>query len=256
MRITAITHYNILMMRSPLLSWFQRIENQTLVGLCMGIGYGIGWPETTGWLTLPGDLFITLLKMIMLPLVLTTLLGAILLHTHHAMAKIGLLTAFYYVTTTLLAGIIGIGAFVLLGPDNAPVAAPAVTALQGPDKGLILEALAPGNPFSDAAQGRLLPLIVLTILLGLAFRQIPLDRRLFLSQFNDGLAQGMQVVTGWIIRLAPLGAFALVARYMALYGETLAANILWLMGVIAIAALIHGLVVLPLLAMEPGSVPG
>ena len=152
--------------------------------------------------------------------------------------------------------IIGIGAFVLLGPDNAPVAAPAVTALQGPDKGLILEALAPGNPFSDAAQGRLLPLIVLTILLGLAFRQIPLDRRLFLSQFNDGLAQGMQVVTGWIIRLAPLGAFALVARYMALYGETLAANILWLMGVIAIAALIHGLVVLPLLAMEPGSVPG
>jgi Na+/H+-dicarboxylate symporter len=69
--------------------------------------------------------------------------------------------------------------------------------------------LVPANPVKAAADGALLPLIVFTLLFGLALLTLPAERRTPVVAFFQGLGDAALTVVRWVLELAPIGVFAL-----------------------------------------------
>ena len=69
--------------------------------------------------------------------------------------------------------------------------------------------LVPTNPVRAAADGAMLPLIVFTVLFALAVTRLPEDGRALITGFFRAVGQAMLVVVHWILRLTPVGVFAL-----------------------------------------------
>jgi Na+/H+-dicarboxylate symporter len=97
--------------------------------------------------------------------------------------------------------------------------------------------LIPTNPVKAAADGSLLPLLVFTVLLGLALTRVPAESRAAVVAFFAGLGQAMMTLVGWVIRLAPLGVFALAAPLAARMGTSVAGALLSYIGLSAVLTL-------------------
>jgi proton glutamate symport protein len=75
----------------------------------------------------------------------------------------------------------------------------------------------PVNPFAAIAQGAILPMVLFLMLFALAITRLPPPTRAPLLAFFDSLQQAMMVLVGWVLQLAPVGAFTL-ALGMGLHG--------------------------------------
>jgi proton glutamate symport protein len=91
-----------------------------------------------------------------------------------------------------------------------------------PGLGQWVAGLAPSNVVRAAADGAMLPLIVFTVLFGLALRRIVPERRDAVLRVADGIGSAMLEIVRWLIALAPLGVFALVTPLAARLGLSLA----------------------------------
>ena len=91
-----------------------------------------------------------------------------------------------------------------------------------PGFGQWLAGLAPANVIRAAADGAMLPLIVFTLLFALALRRITPDRRDHVLRVFDGIGAAMLQIVRWLIALAPIGVFTLVAPTTARLGVSLA----------------------------------
>ena len=69
--------------------------------------------------------------------------------------------------------------------------------------------LVPANPVKAAADGALLPLIIFTLMFGLALLTLPLERRAPVVSFFQGLGDAALTVVRWVLQLAPVGVLAL-----------------------------------------------
>ena len=81
--------------------------------------------------------------------------------------------------------------------------------------------LVPSNAIRAAADGAMLPLIVFTVLFGFAARQVAAEQRLALTNFFGAVAGAMTVIVEWMIAVAPIGVFALIAAPAAASGASL-----------------------------------
>jgi Na+/H+-dicarboxylate symporter len=90
-----------------------------------------------------------------------------------------------------------------------------------PSFGQWLAGLAPANVICAAADGAMLPLIVFTLLFALALRRITPDRRDHVLRVFDGIGDAMLEIVRWLIALAPIGVFTLVASTSARLGASL-----------------------------------
>ena len=86
--------------------------------------------------------------------------------------------------------------------------------------------LIPANPIKAAADGAMLPLIIFTLAFGVALTRIATELRAPVVGFFSGLADAMMVLVGWVIALAPVGVFALVAPLAARMGVNAAGALL------------------------------
>jgi proton glutamate symport protein len=80
--------------------------------------------------------------------------------------------------------------------------------------------LVPTNPMRAAADGALLPLVIFTVLFGLASTGTAPDQREALVRFFRALSESMLTLVGWLIALAPLGVFALILPLAARMGAS------------------------------------
>ncbi len=94
--------------------------------------------------------------------------------------------------------IAGLGA---LGDGTSPAAPP-------PLREWLINVI-PTNPFGATAQGAILSMVVFVLLFALAMTRLPAERRAPLLAFFESVNQTMMVLVGWVLKLAPLGAFAL-----------------------------------------------
>lgn len=69
--------------------------------------------------------------------------------------------------------------------------------------------MVPSNPIKSAADGALLPLVVFSLALGFALKQVPAERRAPVVDACRGIADAMLVVVGWVVAAAPAGVLAL-----------------------------------------------
>ena len=200
------------------------------IGLVAGLVVGVvtemtGAPGLAAFVrgvTPLGTVFINLVRMVVIPLVATTLFtGIAALADPGRLGRIGAATmAFFWVTTFLG---IGIGMSVMhIGLWVAPVSTRLPTMEQAarelPTTLDFLLSLIPSNPFEAAANGALLPLIVFTALFAAAAGTLPEAPKRTLMNLAEAITGALITLVRWILWTAPVGVFALAAPVAARSG--------------------------------------
>ena len=222
-----------------------------------------------------GALFMNALKMIIIPLIVSSIIvGVAGIGGRHSLARMGGRTLLYYLTTSLFAILIGLFFVNLLAPGIVNgQAAQAVLGLdmeQGrmavakvnnhgvADIATVFLNMVPANVIAAAANGQLLGLIFFSILFGYFMTKIQEDYAEAQFNFWQGLFEVMMNITDLVMKFAPLGIFALVAKVIAgMEGHSLlglAETLSWFFLSVILALATHTFVTLPLLLKFVGRV--
>jgi len=234
--------------------------------------FGVPWVSVFDFF---GTLFLNALKMIIVPLVVSSIITGIAnVGGRAGLGRLGGKTLLYYMGTSLLAILVGLALVNLFAPgiiDGRPaldvlgldpeatreVSAKVEGRGAGDVAGVILS-MVPPNIVAAAVEGQMLGLIFFSILFGYFLTRI--NESYAEAQFNfwQGLFEIMMRITDLVIRFAPIGVFALVAEVVAgLKGPELAelAGSLAVFAFTVVAALaVHAFVTLPLLLRFVGRV--
>ncbi|MBN2589397.1 MAG: dicarboxylate/amino acid:cation symporter [Sedimentisphaerales bacterium] len=228
-----------------------KIHTQILIAIVLGLVTGIVLGEKAGELEIVGDLFIRLLKMIIVPLILASIVtGIISLGDTKKLGRIGLKTFLYYLTTTALAVILGLVLVNIIQPGKG-VKLPTETTTdfserEAPSIISILTDIIPENIFAAMAQSQVLSIIFFSILLGIAICSIGEKGKPLVNLF-EAFNDVMLKITGWIMRLAPIGIFALMAHTIGTLGLSVLKPLAIYMITVVLGLLIHAVIVLPIL---------
>lgn len=200
-----------------------------LLGLILGAIFGLIFGEKILWVKPFGDAFVRLLKMIVLPVVITSLIvGSASIHPSK-LGKIGIKVLIIYLVTSAFAVTIGLLFGNLFHPgtsvDLASVGHGVVKKAAAPSLVDTFLNIIPKNPFSAIAKGQILPTIFFSMLvgIGLAYLRDSDDSRIknaaeTVFNFFDGSAEIIYKIVKWILEYAPIGVFALIAIVFAKQG--------------------------------------
>ncbi|MDZ7644866.1 MAG: dicarboxylate/amino acid:cation symporter [Woeseiaceae bacterium] len=196
-----------------------------VAGSLLGPGFGIVEPATGAllgnWLALPGQLFLAVIQMIVVPLVVASVIRGIAASENPGQLKtLGLLaTAFFLATTACaaaiglwLAGVLGPGRDLvgLLGPATATTGTATVPGMSELPAALI--GLLPGNPLSSMVHGEMLQIVIFSFVVGVALVSMRPDQSRPLLDLLGSLQQVCMTVVQWAMKLAPIAVFGLMAR--------------------------------------------
>lgn len=204
---------------------------------------------------LAGTLFTDLLKMVLIPLVFTSIVvGVANLRAHQQMNRVWQVTLIFFTATMALAVMLGLAAANLFQPGRElPIAMfqDAMQNFQATQMSLpeffahFLHSLFQ-NPVAALAQGNVLAVVIFALLLGIALVVGGERYRNILTLMQEFLELILMLV-GWIMRLAPLGIMALVLQLVATQDTGLLAVMIKFVVVVLSTTLLHGVVVLPLI---------
>lgn len=189
-----------------------------------------------------GEYFIRLLKMLIIPLIVATvLIGIASLGDVKKMGKIGTQTMLFYGATMLTATGVGILLVNLIRPgDGLEWVAPKGTdiAENAPTVVELLLRIVPTNPIEALATMDVLGILFFTILL--AFAMLSLGKRRVAPIFNffEALNDLVYVLIGWVMALAPIGVGALVAYFIGIQSPELLSKLLESLGKFALCVVL------------------
>ena len=221
-----------------------RLWLKVTIGMVLGVSLGfllgpeVAWidPERSsqivGWLALPGQLFLSLVQMIVIPLVFASIIrGLGSSNDIKQLRSLGLRAALYFVASSALAIGLGISVAMLIRPGRfidgtaltgavPPVETLSLDEVSVPDR---LVGLLPSNPVASMAEGQMLEIVIFAIIIGVAIVSMPADRSRPLFELLGAVQQVCMTVVKWAMRLAPVAVFGLMARVTATMGiESLA----------------------------------
>jgi len=228
-----------------------KIHTQIFIAIVLGLAAGIVLGEKVVHIKIVGDIFIRLLKVIIIPLILASMVtGIVSLGDMKKLGRIGLKTFLYYIATTTLAVCIGLILVNLINPGvGVNIEAEAATDLSGreaPSIVSIITDIIPENLFVAMAKDKVLSIIFFSILLGVAISSIR-EKGKPLAILFEAFNAVMMKITGWIMRLAPLGIFALMAYTIGTMGLSVLRPLFLYMATVTLGLIIHATVVLPVL---------
>lgn len=198
-------------------------RNQCLIALILGLLCGYYLPKNVVYYITPlGSAFLQLLKLIIVPLTFTTIVASFSkLGNIELIKKLGLSTLIWFVVTALIAATIGLSIGLIFHPgDNLQLASTfsgQVDTLQVPNLTKVFLNMVPGNLIAQISQGLVIPVIIFAIVFGIALTSIG-DKAPVVQGFFNEFSQIMFKITRLIIRLSPIGIFALIAQVANSYG--------------------------------------
>lgn len=240
------------------------LNTRILIGCAIGIAVGFwltgaaGTPAATWTLygaKMAGNLFLDLLRMVLVPLVFASIVtGVANLRAHGQMHRVWTTTLAFFFATMAIAILIGFGAAHLFQPgaglqlDMFAEATRNHQARQMPLPDYIAQFLRGlfQNPFKALAQGEILAIVMVALFLGIAL-VVGGERYRQIRTLIEELQELCLRIVGWIMHLAPLGLAALLAQLVATQNAALLASLGHFIVVVTGTTLFHGLVVLPLI---------
>jgi Na+/H+-dicarboxylate symporter len=247
-----------------------------LLGLVAAALAGRGHPELVHiaqGLRPIGTLFLNLLSMVVIPLVATALFAGIArLGNLRRVSRLLVRTLAFFWGTTLVAIVIGflVASIVLpravMSPDRqAALLVAAVadsstiqkTAEDMPTGARFIVELIPANPVKAAVDGNLLPVVVFVTFLAVAAAGLPEEKRNSLLDLADGASEALIKIVHWVLLLAPIGIFALVAPIVAKEGWDVVKAMGWfitavILGVVIFISAVYIPAVAVMARLEPG----
>ncbi|MCL3027982.1 glutamate/aspartate:proton symporter GltP, partial [Klebsiella pneumoniae] len=242
---------------------------QIVIGLALGIAVGAVLnhfsAEKAWWianvLQPAGDIFIRLIKMIVVPIVISSLVVGIAgVGDAKKLGRIGLKTIIYFEIVTTVAIVVGLLLANLFQPgtgiDMSTLGTVDISQYQKTtqevqhDHAFIATILnlIPSNVFAAIARGEMLPIIFFSVMFGLGLSSLPNDLREPLVKVFQGVSETMFKVTHMIMKYAPIGVFALIAVTVANFGFASLLPLAKLVILVYVAIVFFALVVLGLIA--------
>lgn len=232
-----------------------------------GALFGLRWIVLFDFI---GTLFLNALKMIILPLIAASIIASIA-GMGDGLGRLGGRTLGFYLFSTSLAVLVGLAWVNLVAPgiaDGAPVGA--ALALEAKRAGVaaqlhgsgslgqladIFQRMIPTNVVQAASDnGGILAVIFFSVLFGYALSRLHSAAADTVRRFWEGIYEVMIVITDWIMRLAPIGVFGLVAAVVAKTGFGSVRPLVIFAATVLAALATHLFVVLPLMARVFGNV--
>ncbi len=233
-----------------------KISTQIFIAIILGIIAGLVLGQSVVHLKIVGDMFIRLLRMIIIPLIFASMVSGIAsIGNVRNLGRIGLRTFVYYLATTLLAVGVGLILVNLLKPGvGVALAVEAGVEQAGrevPSVVSILTGIVPENLFAAMAEDKVLPVIFFSLMLGAAISTVGERARPLIGLF-DAFNGVIMKITDWIMRLAPLGVFALMAVMIGQMGLAVIKPLAVYMAAVLVGLGIHACLTLPLLLIVFG----
>ena len=230
---------------------------RVIIGLGLGMALGLtahysgGSDFVTTWIKPFGDAFVRLIKMLVVPLIATTLVaGVVAMGDPKRLGSLGVKTIALYLITTLFAVCLGLLFGTIFQPgagvENLTATDAAVSTAEGKlaagaAAGGIVErllAIIPTNPLAAFANGDVLPIIFFSILIGVGILLIG-EKGKPVGFWFESASEIVMKITMLIMELAPLGVFALMAWVLADQGLEILKNMGMLAIALYLACLVH-----------------
>ncbi|QLC23788.1 dicarboxylate/amino acid:cation symporter [Parasphingopyxis algicola] len=261
-------------------SWIStRLWAQVMVGLVLGIVTGLVFGPETGlvsadtarwlgaWLALPGQLFLGLIAMVLVPLVFASIIGGLTgSGSGEALQRIGLRFAVFVIATTFAAAGIGIalatlfrpgaglaGSVAVADPADIPESDPAFFDLSMAPE--IISGILPNNPTASVVQGDLMAIVVFALLIGIAGTQVPRDKITPFLSVLDALLSICMTIVKWAMFLAPLAVFGMMAQLVMRVGLDTLIGVSAYVGTVLLGLLLLFLLYLVILAVFGRTTP-
>ncbi len=208
------------------------LANQIFIGLILGIivgGIFYGSETAQGILQPFGDLFLRLIKMIVVPIVLSSIIVAIAgVGDLKSVGKLGVKSLTYFIGMTLVAIMVGLIAGNLFQPgaglntdnlERSDISSYVETTKEQEGKSIAdtLLHIVPTNPLQAMVEGDMLAIIFFAVVFGLGIAAIG-DKGKPVLKFFEGMANAMFYVTNLFMKYAPIGVFALIGVTISKYG--------------------------------------
>lgn len=197
---------------------------QILIALTLGVLAGVFATSYVPWITWMGDVFLRLLKMVIIPLILSSIItGVAGIGSSAGIGRLGLKTISFYVVTSLFAILLGLFLVNAVRPgvgvdfsfaekvESLPVANQSL--------GQILINSIPDNIFKNLAAGDMLSIIFFAMVFGFFTNMVEDKYRKPIIGFFAAVNEVIMKVTMAIIKLTPLGVFAIMATVISKYAS-------------------------------------
>lgn len=242
----------------------------TIAGTITGTEMGIFGVSFYSAYTFFGTLFLNALKMIIVPLILSSIIvGMAGIGSSGDLGKLGGKTLVYYLMTSFLAIMIGLILVNMLAPgivDGQPAkdviglsenVESFTEKVEGKGAGDVAEVfirMVPVNVVAAAANGQMLGLIFFGLLFGFFLSRIEEPYAESVFNFSNGIFEIMMKITDWVMKFAPYGVFALVAKVVATTGLAAFKPLAVFFFTVLLALAVHFFVTMPLLLKFIGGV--
>ena len=211
------------MLKAALKAWFTRpLWQRVILALVLGVIAGLAAGENIVAIKWIGDLFIRLIKMLVVPLIFFSLVGGVAaIGDVRKLGNVGGQAMALFMTTAVIAVTTGMALATLVRPgDGLTITLPdGAAAPPPPDQSLLdmVSAMVPEIPIMAMAQGQILPVIIFAIMFGVALLMTG-EQAKPLARGIDATSAVMQRLTILVMEFTPFGVFALIAWVAGTFG--------------------------------------
>ncbi len=195
---------------------------QILIGLLLGAVFGATLPQYAHYVDWAGQIFLRALKMIIIPLVFTSLVvGVASINSSKDLGRLAGKTLAYYFVTTAIAIVIGLLLVNLIKPGvgaNLPIPENVDLSSVGKSDTSFMDqiiSIVPSNIFAEMSAGNILPVIFFAIIFGFFITKSAEKTRTTLIDLCTSVNDVIMKITMFVIKLAPYGVFAIVSNMLA-----------------------------------------
>lgn len=215
-----------------------RLWLKVLIGLVLGAGIGVLLNPSLGllsghlslrladWLDLPGQIFMRLVQMVMVPLIFTSIITGIVGNASENLKTFGLRLLLYFIFTTTIAIIIGLAVTLIFRPGQyifelGGFPSSGESQIMPDEQSNLLENipnaisnLIPNNPLESILTGEMLGVVIFTIIIGVAITQLRPETARPIIRFSEAVQKICMIVVSWAMMLVPYAVFGLMAALL------------------------------------------
>lgn len=215
---------------------------KVIIGLILGAGLGVLLNPSAGliskdlslslanWFDLPGQIFMRLVQMIMIPLIFASIISGIVSNTSENLKTFGLRLLLYFLFTTTISIIIGLAVTLIMKPGQYIYKLGGFTNNSG-EQSVSTETpklmenipsaisnLIPNNPLESILMGEMLGVVIFTIIIGVAITQLQKETSRPIIRFTEAIQKICMIVVSWAMILVPYAVFGLMAALLSRTG--------------------------------------
>ncbi|RJG26761.1 dicarboxylate/amino acid:cation symporter [Paenibacillus thiaminolyticus] len=220
---------------------------RVLLAMALGLTLGALFGPAAADVSILGSLYVSLIKMVVMPLVFAAIITSITSVKDPAvLKKLGTKTIALFLITTAIAAVIGLGTALVIDPGSGIAqngdAAQDFQAREIPSFRQVILDLVPSNPINEMAEGKVVPVIIFAAFIAVAIifegTRNP-ERVRPVRSFFQSFSHIMFRVTKFVIRLTPYGVLGLMTSMSAKYGLSTLKELGWFIIAVYAACLIH-----------------